>query len=156
MTNSQRDFQIETLPAGDTFPSIALPHLSLPQVMPAQVIATRQHSRAIITPLLQPVAQTTPFPQTPITPLVAEPLTRQSSVLQTKKAASSVSLLSGPQAPFPTPRFDFSYSLRADVTYIPRTMTRHKEPTIIDALIACSTLVLIGLFILMLLYYFSM
>ncbi len=154
MENLQPDFCIETLPDEDIFPNV--PRLSLPQIMPAQVIATRQHSHAGATPPLQAVAQATPFPQTPMTPLLTEPLTWQSSVLQTKKNASSVSLLSGPQVPFPTPRFDFSHSLRAGVTYIPRTMTRHKEPNVVDALIACGTLVLIGLFILMLLYYFSM
>ena len=154
MENSQPKFRIETLPDGDTFPSV--PRLSLPQVTPAQVIARRQHSHAVIPQSLQPVAHMTPFPQTPMTPLLAEPLTWQSSVLQTKKNAPSVSLLSGPQVPFPTPRFDFSHSLRAGVTYIPRSMTRHKEPNVVDALIACGTLALIGLFILMLLYYFSM
>ena len=156
MENSQPKFRIETLPDGDIFPSVPLPRLSLPQVTPAQVIATRQHSQAGTTPLLQPEGQTTPFPQTPMTPLLAEPLTWQSSVLQTKKDASSASLLSGPQVPFPTPRFDFSHSLRAGITYIPRSMTRHKEPNVADALIACGTLLLIGLFIIMLLYYFSM
>ena len=153
MENLQPKFRIETQPYGDTFPSV--PRLSLPQVTPAQVIAKRQHSHVVSAPPLQPVAQTTPFPQTPVTPPLAEPLTWQSSVLQTKKDASSVSLLSGPQVPFPTPRFDFSHSLRAGVTYIPRSMTRHKEPNVVDALIACGTLVLIALFILMLLYYFS-
>jgi len=154
MKNSQPDFRIETLPDGDVFPGV--PRLSLPQIMPAQVIAKRQHSHAVRAPHLQSVEHTTPFPQTPMTPPVAELLTWQSSVLQTKKNASSVSLLSGPQVPFPTPRFDFSHSLRAGVTYIPRSMTRHKEPNVVDALIACGTLVLIGFFILMLLYYFSM
>ncbi len=154
MKNLQPNIRIKTLPDEDTFPSV--PRLSLPQVTPAQIIAKRQHSHVVSVPLLQPVAQTTPFPQTPITPPLAEPLTWQSSVLQTKKNVPSVSLLSGPQVPFPTPRFDFSHSLRAGVTYIPRSMTRHKEPNVVDALIACGTLVLIALFIMMLLYYFSM
>ena len=154
MENLQPKFRIETLPDGDTFPGV--PRLSLPQITPAQVIATRQHSHAVSIPLPQPVPQTTPFPQTPMTPMVAEPLTCQSSVLQTKKDESSVSLLSVPQVPFPTPRIDFSHSLRAGITYIPRSMTRKEEPDVVDALIACGTLVLISLFILMLLYFFSM
>ena len=155
MKNSQPNVRIEPLPDGDTFPSVSLPRLSLPQVTPAQVIARRQHSHAVTPQSLQPVVQITPFPQTPMTPLIVEPLTWQSSLLQTKPGTSTVSLLSGPQVPFPTPRFDFSRSLRAGVTYIPRSMTRHKEPNVVDALIACGTLVLIGLFVMMLLYYFS-
>ena len=155
MKNLQPTFRIETLSDGDTSPQVSLLRLSLPQVTPAQVIATRQHSHAVNTLHPQPVSQITPFPQAPMTPPLVEPLTLQSLVLQTKKDASSSSLLSGPQVPFPTPRFDFSRSLRTGVTYIPRSMTRHKEPNIADALIACGTLVLIGLFVLMLLYYFS-
>ena len=155
MKNLQPNFRIEPVPDEDTSSGVLLPFLSLPQVTPAQVIAKRQHSHAVSTPQLQPASQIPPFPQAPITPPLAEPLTRQSSVLHTKKDASTASLLSGPQVPFPTPRFDFSHSLRAGVTYIPRSMTRHKEPNVVDALVACGTLVLIGLFILMLLYYFS-
>ncbi len=155
MKNLQPTFRIETLSDGDTSPQVSLPRLSLPQVTPAQVIAKRQHSHAVSTLHLQPVSQRTPFPQAPMTPPLVEPLTRQSAVLQTKRDVSSLSLLSGPQVPFPTPRLDFSRSLRGGITYIPRSMTRHKEPNIADALIACGTLVLIGLFILMLLYYFS-
>lgn len=156
MKNLQPNYRIEALPEGDTSPRVLLPYLSLPQVTPAQVIAKRQHSHATIAPHLQLSLQITPFPQTPVTPMLAEPLTRHSAVLQTKNDASSLSLLSGPQVPFPTPRFDFSHSLRSGVTYIPRSMTRQKEPNVVDALIACGTLLLIGLFILMLLYYFSM
>ena len=153
MKNLQPTFCSETLPNGDTVPSV--PRLSLPQIAPTQVIAKRQHFHAFSTPHLQLAAQTTPFPQTPITPPLGEPLIQQSLVSQMKKDVSSASLLSGPQVPFPTPRIDFSRSLRSGVTYIPRSMTRHKEPNVIDALIACGTLVLIGLFIFMLLYYFS-
>ena len=98
-------------------------------------------------------SQMTPFPQTPMTPPLTEPLFWQSSVLPTEQ---EVSLLSGPQVPFPTPRLDFSRSLRSGVTYIPRTMTRHEEPGIVDALIACATLITIGLLLLMILYYFSL
>ncbi len=156
MKNLQPNFRIETLSEEDTSPRVLLPYLSLPQVTPAQVIAKRQHSHATIASNLQSVSQTTPFPQTPVTPLLTEPLSKQAAVLQTKKDASSISLPSVPQVPFPTPRFDFSRSLRSGVTYIPRSMTRQKEPNVVDALIACGTLVLIGLFVLMLLYYFSM
>ncbi len=132
--------------------------LSLPQVPPALVIATRQHSHASITPEVynQPVCRATPFLQTPVTPPLSGPLSVQASVLQTKKDAPSVPLLSVPQLPFPTPRFDFSHSLRSGVTYIPRSMSRDKGPNVVDALIAGATLVLIGLFLLMLLCYFSM
>ncbi len=156
MKNLQPNFHSETQPNGDTSPKVLLPFLSLPQVTPAQVIAKRQHSHVTVASHLQSVSQTTPFPQTPITPLLTEPLSKQPTTLQTKKDESSLSLLSGPQVPFPTPHVDFSRSLRSGVTYIPRSMTRQKEPNVVDALIACGTLVLIGLFVLMLLYYFSM
>ena len=158
MKNLQPNTNSETLSTEDTSSVICLPRLSLPQVTPAQVIAKRQHSDTSLVPSLYDnyALQTVTFPQTPVTPPLTEPFGTQASVLQTKKDMSSVSLLSGPQLPFPTPRFDFSHSLRAGVTYIPRSMTRHKEPNMLDALIACGTLVLIGLFILMLLYYFSM
>ena len=158
MENLQSNVTSETRSTEGVPSVICLPRLSLPQVTPAQVIAKRQHSHASLEPSVYdlPAPQTTPFPQTPMTPPLTEPLGGQISVLQAKKDISSVSLLSVPQLPFPTPRIDFSQSLRAGVTYIPRSMTRHKEPNILDALIACGTLLLIGLFILMLLYYFSM
>jgi len=158
MKNLQPNASSETHSVEDTSSVIHLPQLSLPQVTPAQVIAKRQHSHASLVPSVYDVSapRATPFPQTPVTPPLTEHVSKQASALQTKKDISSVSLLSGPQLPFPTPRFDFSRSLRAGATYIPRSMTRHKEPNVVDALIACGTLVLIGLFILMLLYYFSM
>jgi hypothetical protein len=156
MENVQPKNHVESSQMSDTFPSEALPRLSLPQVVPAQVSAKLHHTHGVTTQSFQSEAQITPFPQTPMTPLLTEHLTVQSSVLQTKKNVSSLSLLSGPQVPFPTPRLDFSRSLRSGITYIPRSMTRHKEPTMADALIACGTLVLMSLFILMLLYYFSM
>ena len=150
MKNSTPIFSIETLPNRDTPPGI--PRLSLPQVMPAQVIAKRQHSYEANTLLQQTVLPTTPFPQIPIT----EPAPTSALATQTKPDASSVSLWSGPQVPFPIARFDFSRSLRSGVTYIPRSMTRHEEPNIIDALIACATLIVIGLLLLTILYYFSL
>lgn len=157
MESLQSNATSETRSAEGVPSVICLPRLSVPQVTPAQVIAKRQHSHASLEPSVYDVSasQTTPFPQTPMPPPLTEPLGGQASVLQTQEDISSASLLSGPQLPFPTPRIDFSQSLRSGVTYIPRSMTRHKEPNVLDALVACGTLVLIGLFILMLLYYFS-
>ena len=157
MNNLQLNATSETYSTEETPSVICLPRLSLPQVTPAQVIAKHQHSLASLEPLDYniPVQQITLFPQTPVTPPLTEPLREHMPVPQKQKRYASASLLSGPQVPFPTPRFDFSQSLRSGVTYIPRSMTRHKEPNIFDALIACGTLVLIALFILMLLYYFS-
>lgn len=154
MNNVELSHRSETLPATSTSPRVCLPQLSLPQVTPAQVIAKRQHSNAPVTHF-QSVPPQTPFLQTPVTPPIVEPTERQ-AVLMTKKEVSSVSLSTGPQLSFPIPRPDFSHSLRTGVTYIPRSMPRHEEPNLVDALIACATLILLALFIVMLLYFFSM
>lgn len=154
MKNIQPIFSIETLPNGDTDPSI--PRLSLPQVTPAQVIARRQHSYGVNTLFHQSALQIPSFPQAPITP----PLTNYAPphVFATQKEynASSVSFGAGPQVSFPVARFDFSRSLRSGVTYIPRSMTRHKEPNMTDALIACTTLIIVSLLLLTILYYFGL
>ncbi len=157
MKNSQPDPVIETFVEEFTPSMLHLPRLSLPQVTPAQLMARRQrYSVQMVDIPFTP--QTTPFPQTPTpTPsLYTESLsahipfpTPQTNII----ASASVSTAS--HQPSPTPRLDFSQSLRAGVTVVPRSMIRHSEPTVVDALIACGTLLLLGLFIVLLLYYFS-
>ena len=154
MKNVQPIFSIETLSNEHTDPGI--PRLSLPQVTPAQVIAKRQHSYVVNTLLHQMELQVTPFPQTPLTPPVTEAVASRSFATQKGQAASPVSLWSGPQVQFPVARFDFSRSIRSSVTYIPRSMTRHGEPNMTDALIACTTLIIVSLLLLTVLYYFGL
>ncbi len=139
MNNIQPVLSPETLSHGETFPTMLVPRLSLPQVASAQEKAVQQHSSGTLLQQVLP-QQAVPFLQTPVTPPLIEPLTLQSPVRQ---------------VPFSTPRLDLSRSLRSGITYIPASMQRHNEPGIADALVACATLIVIALLLLMLLYYFS-
>jgi hypothetical protein len=153
MKNSQPNPVIETFTEELTPLILHLPLLSLPQVTPAQLMARRQRYDV----QMMDIPQTTPFPQTPMPSpaLYTESLSVQVPfpTPQTDIASAAVPLV--PLQPSPTPQLEFSQSLRAGVTVIPRSMIRHDEPTVVDALIACGTLLLLGLFVLLLLYYFS-
>ncbi len=148
-------------PDSETPEEYTLPLLRLPQVTPAQVIAKRQHYEALMMQA-QILPKTPPFLQTPVTPPHTESLPRAESVetqqalpryTQTERSKNTPSMQ---EVMFSTTPLDFSRSLRAGITYIPPTMKRHKEPDMTDALIACGTLLFIGLFLLLLLYYVSL
>ena len=129
----------------------ALPLLRLPQVTPAQVIAKRQRYEALTTQVLP---NTPSFSPTPLTPPYAEPSQspRTFPAFSEKQDEQKHAVCAEAALPFSTASVDFSQSLRARVTYIPPSMTRHKEPTMADALLACGTLLFICLFLLLLLY----
>ena len=61
-----------------------------------------------------------------------------------------------PVTPRPNDAYYRSISKVTGMTYIPKSMTRHKQPTLVDALIACATLLLLCLCFLLLLSYLGM
>ncbi len=145
----------------NTIPSIVpTPMLRVPQTPPEKVIATRRRSIAPVV-RLQQLPQGTPLPQAPVTPMPVIQLSEQSPQTPFPPLDMMPTLVtplaSGQRISFPIPRPKFSITLRLPgITYIPRMMTRRNVPSVIDALFACGTLLLIGLCVLMLLYYFSM
>ena len=58
-----------------------------------------------------------------------------------------------PVTPRPNEFYDSRRGMLTGVTYIPRSMDRHAQPTLVDALIACGTLVLLFFCLLLFLYF---
>ena len=141
---------VEMLAEQDT---VTLPAIRLPQVAPSQVIAMRQRS---LTPL-------------PCVPHVAlrSPMVEPQKLVQSITGANPYSTKVAPLTPRPqviditpvTPAPDNSPSQGMNkingITYIPRSMKR-QEPTVVDALIASGTLILICLCIMLFLYYIGL
>ena len=144
---------VELLAKQDT---VALPALRLPQVAPSHVIATRQRSRTLVSRMYSQTGMPTRALKTKL------PRQRQSTSMDNMYETKVRPLSPLPQGigniPV-TPVPDNTYYQRLGklhgITYIPRSMTR-QEPTIIDALIACGTLILICVCVMLFLYYIGM
>ena len=146
---------VEMLVAQDT---LALPALNLPQVAPSQVIAMRQRS---LTP--------TPLPYVPTRATISPrlPMVQQQKSVQPVSGSNPYSTNVAPLTPRPqtigmapiTPMPDNASYRRVSklngITYIPRSMKR-QEPTVVDALVACGTLILICLCVMLFLYYIGL
>lgn len=139
---------VEMLAAQDT---VALPALRLPQIAPSQVIAMRQRS---IPPILYSQSREAMPPHSD--KMKQKPMQATPKMLQTPQPLSAYNT---PVTPLPD---DAAYRNASKltgitgitgITYIPRSMTRHAQPTVVDTLIACGTLILLCFCVLLFLYY---
>jgi len=143
---------VEILAAQDT---IALPVLRLPQIVPAEVIAMRQRSMTPM-PYLQSKETMHSHPDKmkhklihAVPGVVRNEIKGVPQAIQTPR---SFNAFNTPVTPFPDATYRNASKIPG-ITYIPRSMTRHTEPTVVDALIACGTLILLCLCVLLFLYY---
>ena len=141
MKNEQPDFTPETSSERFVPPMLHLPQLLLLPETPIRTQATRQFQR---------ITKNTPLVSHPRVLPHTEPLKNAISIPTTEDHS-----LPKPQLPFPIHHRAIASSLRAGVTYIPASMQRRSEPNMIDALIACATLLLLVICVMLLFYYFS-
>lgn len=144
---------VELLAEQDT---VALPVLRLPQVAPSQVIATRQRS---LTPVPNVQSRVVMHPRSP---MVKRQRPVQPASTKSLHEAPSVQLTprpygidNTPVTPLPDNPLYQKVSKLHGITYIPRSMTR-QEPTVVDALIACGTLILMCVCVILFLYYIGL
>lgn len=153
---------VEALTKHDT---VAQPALSLPQVAPERVIALRQRSLVPATSL-HPLDMTTRphsyivkqnvvrHEQLPASPAIewreAKVVTQTPQPIQVSHSHSTRN------TPTSAAASQCNGSKLTGITYIPRSMTRHAQPTVVDALIACGTLVLLCVCVMLFLYYMSL
>jgi hypothetical protein len=126
-------FSLPEIPTTQDVPP--LPALRLPQVNPSHVVATRQRSHPSLIPVSSSQVATDPIPSV-----------RQEDEQQKLSFVTSSS----------NEAYYRNVSKYTGITYIPKSMTRHKQPTIADALIACATLLLLCLCFLLLLTYLGL
>ena len=133
--------------------TIALPALRLPQIAPFHVIATRQRS---LTPVPHVSSQTAMPTRSLKTKLLQQ---GQSTSMESRDEMKVGSILPRPHGigntpvtPVPDNAYYHRLNKLQGITYIPRSMTR-QEPTVVDALIACATLIWICVCVMLFLYY---
>ena len=144
---------VELIAEQDT---LALPSLRLPQVAPSHVIAMRQRSLTPAPNVQSRVVMHVRSPrvkrQRPVQPASTKSLHEAPSVQLTPRPYG---IGNTPVTPIPDNPLYQKVSKLHGITYIPRSMTR-QEPTVVDALIACGTLILICVCVVLFLYYIGL